>query len=111
MSEQPYSCPIEGVLDLIGGKWKIYILWALIDGPLRYSELLAEVNGISEKMLIQQLKSLQASGLVNRTQYPEMPPRVEYALTECGHSLVPLLNGLCEWGEEHVRRQEAAPSV
>lgn len=99
---ESYSCPIEGVLDLIGGKWKIYILWALIDGPQRYSELLAEVNGISEKMLIQQLKALQADDLVERTQYPEMPPRVEYALSERGRSLVPLLNGLCEWGEAHV---------
>lgn len=97
-----YACPIEGVLDLIGGKWKIYILWALIDGPLRYSELLAQVNGISEKVLIQQLKALQADDLVERTQYPEMPPRVEYALSERGRSLVPLLEGLCAWGEQHI---------
>ena len=97
-----YACPIEIVLDLIGGKWKIYILWALVDGPRRYSELRTLVIGISEKVLIQQLKALQADGLVERTQYPEMPPRVEYTLSERGRSLVPLLQGLCEWGEAYV---------
>jgi DNA-binding HxlR family transcriptional regulator len=103
-----YACPIEGVLDLIGGKWKIYILWALTDGPLRYSELLAQVNGISEKVLIQQLKALQGNGLIERTQYPEMPPRVEYALSVRGRSLVPLLEGLCEWGAENIACFRAA---
>lgn len=98
----PYACPIEGTLDVIGGKWKIYILWGLIGGPLRYSELLAKVHGVSEKVFIQQLKALQADGLVERTTYSEVPPRVEYALSEVGRSLVPLLDGLCEWGAAHV---------
>jgi DNA-binding HxlR family transcriptional regulator len=95
-------CPVTAVVDLVGGKWKIPLLWHLQRGPLRYGDLRRAIPGISEKMLGQQLQALAADGLVDRTAYPEIPPRVEYALTERGRTLVPALNALAEWGVHHL---------
>ncbi|OZC01767.1 winged helix-turn-helix transcriptional regulator [Rubricoccus marinus] len=96
------ACPVTRLVDVIGGRWKVPILWQLSTGTHRYGALRRAIGGISERMLVQQLRALEADGLVARTQYPEVPPRVEYALTERGCSLVPLLQGLAEWSATHL---------
>jgi DNA-binding HxlR family transcriptional regulator len=102
-----YSCGLEVALDVIGGKWKPLILWALRMAPRRFGELRRQVHGISEKMLIQQLKEMQHDGIATRRDYKEIPPRVEYDLTAFGHSLCDALAPLCMWGQDHVARIEA----
>ena len=95
---------------MIGGKWKALILWELHAGARRFGALRRGVIGISEKMLIQQLRELEADGLVHREAYHEIPPRVEYSLTELGASLNDVLLPLCEWGEHHLDHIEAVRS-
>jgi len=104
MRRTTYSCGLEAALDVIGGKWKALILWRLYPEPKRFGELKRLVKGISEKMLIQQLKEMEADGLISRKAYPEIPPRVEYSLTPIGLSLKELLPPLCEWGTKHMKR-------
>lgn len=99
-----YSCGLAAALDILGGKWKPLILWGLSSGPRRFSELRRVVVGISEKILIQQLRDLETDGVVSRKDYHEVPPRVEYALTAFGESLIRALGPLCEWGSEHMSR-------
>jgi DNA-binding HxlR family transcriptional regulator len=98
----PYECGLDAAVDVIGGKWKVSILWALSEQPRRPGELRRGVKGISEKMLIQQLRQMEADGLVTRTAYPEIPPRVEYSLTPLGESLNRALIPLGDWGDEHM---------
>ncbi len=86
----------------MGGKWKPLILYFLKHGSQRYGELKRSVRGISHKMLIQQLKTLERDGIVSRTDYGEIPPRVDYALTPLGHSLCEALRPLCSWGDQHT---------
>ncbi len=95
-------CPVTRLIEAIGGRWKILLLWQLGDGPHRYGELRRRIDGISERMLVQQLRALEADGMVSRTQYPEVPPRVEYALTDRGHSFVPLMRDLADWSVAHL---------
>lgn len=97
-----YRCSIDITLDLIGGKWKVAILWHLAPGVKRFSELKRQFDGITQKMLTQQLRELEADGLVHRKVYAEVPPRVEYSLTETGNSLIPVLNMMCQWGKEYL---------
>jgi DNA-binding HxlR family transcriptional regulator len=99
--KQVHVCPVETGLELIGGRWKARILWKLYNGTLRFGELRRGLPGITEKMLAQQLKELEHDQLIVRTQYPEMPPRVEYALSEFGRSLTPVLEALKQWGVEN----------
>ena len=99
-----YACGIEAALDVIGGKWKALILWPLGPGPLRFGELRRKVPGVTEKMLIQQLRELEGDGVVHREVYHEVPPKVEYSLTEFGQSLRDALGPLCEWGLLHMDR-------
>ena len=101
-----YSCGLEAALDVVGGKWKVLILWALRSGAVRFGELRRSVHGISEKMLIQHLKEMEMDGIVTRKDYKEVPPRVEYALTTFGSSLLDALVPLCEWGQLHMERIE-----
>lgn len=101
---EPYGCGLEAALEVVGGKWKVLILWHLDGGPLRFGELRRQMPAISEKMLIQSLKELQADGIVARTDHKEVPPRVDYAMTPFGHSLCAALAPLCAWGQEHVER-------
>ncbi len=96
------ACPVEATLELIGGKWKGIVLYYLLGGRLRFSELKRQVGDVTQRMLTKQLRELEASGLVNRIVYAEVPPRVEYELTEEGTSLEPILNTLKEWGETHA---------
>ena len=96
------ACPVEATLELIGGKWKGIVLFYLLDGRLRFSELKRKIGCVTQRMLTKQLRELEASGLVNRFVYAEVPPRVEYELTEDGESLRPLVNALKDWGEQHA---------
>jgi DNA-binding HxlR family transcriptional regulator len=103
-----YSCGLEAALEVISGKWPVLILWGLRNEARRFGELRRQIPGISEKMLIQHLKEMEADGIVTRKDYREVPPRVEYALTSFGHSLREALAPLCEWGEKHMKRIEAS---
>lgn len=102
-----YTCGLDAALDIIGGKWKVLILWELHFQPRRFGELKKLVNGISEKMLIQHLRELETDGIVNRKVFQEIPPKVEYSLTQFGISLNKALMPLCNWGERHMKRIEA----
>lgn len=99
------SCPIEHTVNLIGHKWKVLILRNLFNnGTQRFIELSKGINGISQKMLTQQLRQLEADGIIHRNVYPEVPPKVEYSLTELGTSLKPILDSMNLWGQEHLKQ-------
>ncbi len=100
-------CPVETGLDLISGRWKARILWKLYQGTMRYGELRRALPGITEKMLARQLRELERDQLVTRTQYPEVPPRVEYTLSEFGETMRPILEALREWGMANNTRLSA----
>ena len=111
MSEEKLSnalpaCPVETTLTLIGDKWKVLILRDLMPGTKRFGELKKSVGNVSQKVLTTQLRAMEKSGLVNRKVYAEVPPRVEYSLTELGKSLKPILDSLWSWGEEYKKRQD-----
>lgn len=97
----PFICGLDAALRVIGGKWKPLILFFLGPGPKRYGALKRCVRGVSDKMLIQQLKEMEAHNIVLRTDYKEIPPRVDYALTPLGRSLADVMVPLCAWGEEN----------
>jgi DNA-binding HxlR family transcriptional regulator len=103
-TDKEYSCGLEAALAVVGGKWKVLILWVLGSDPRRFGELRRQIPGISEKMLIQHLKELESDGIVSRKDFRQVPPRVEYALTTFGHSLCEALAPLCAWGQEHMQR-------
>jgi DNA-binding HxlR family transcriptional regulator len=107
VGEKVYCCGLGAALDVIGGKWKVLILWGLRSEPQRFGKLRRLVPGISEKMLIQHLREMGADGIVRRRDFKEVPPRVEYALTSFGQSLWVALAPLCEWGTLHMNRIEA----
>ena len=95
------ACPVETTLTLIGDKWKVLILRDLMPGTKRFGELKKSVGNVSQKVLTAQLRAMEASGLVNRKVYAEVPPRVEYSLTELGKSLKPILDSMCAWGKAY----------
>lgn len=97
MKELP-RCPIETTLALISNRWKVLILWDLLQGAKRFGELKKLLGGISQKVLTANLRQMEEDGLLTRTVYAEVPPRVEYALTEIGQSLRPILDAMLEWG-------------
>ncbi len=97
-----YNCPIENTIAMIGGKYKAIILWHLIAGTLRFSQLQRLIPQATAKMLTQQLRELEADNLVQRRVYPVVPPKTEYSLTEKGKSLSPIMMELCRWGKEHL---------
>jgi len=97
-----YICPMELAVALISGKWKAVILWNLIEGPLRFGELYGLFPEISQKMLTQQLKGLEQDGLISREVYPEVPPRVDYSLTDFGKTLTPILQDINLWGKRFL---------
>lgn len=105
--ERTFTCGLDAAIAVMGGKWKGLILFALQDGPLRFGRLRQEVAGISERVLIQQLREMEAAGLLHREVYHQVPPKVEYSLTDFGRSLNTALAPLGEWGEEHMDRIEA----
>ncbi|GGJ51584.1 winged helix-turn-helix transcriptional regulator [Deinococcus roseus] len=95
------GCPVELTLTVIGGRWKGVIMYHLTKGTLRFGQLKRLIPVITQRMLTLQLRELEADGLVSRTVYPEVPPRVDYALTEAGKSLQPIIHAMLEWGEQH----------
>jgi DNA-binding HxlR family transcriptional regulator len=99
-----YHCPVEAAVDVFGGKWKALILWWLQQRAWRFAELRRQIPGITEKMLAQQLRELEADGIVDRRVYPTVPPKVEYSLTEYGRSLKRALRAICDWGRAHMER-------
>ncbi len=94
-----YNNPVELSLDIIGGKWKMPILWRLKDKTWRYSELKKSIGKITHKMLAQQLKELEEDGLISRKVYPSVPPKVEYTITDKGRTTIPIIESLRSWGE------------
>ena len=93
------ACPVETTLTLIGDKWKVLILRDLLPGTKRFGELKKSIGRVSQKVLTAQLRDMEASGLISRKVYAEVPPRVEYTLTELGESLRPILDAMKDWGE------------
>ncbi|MGW7080027.1 winged helix-turn-helix transcriptional regulator [Streptomyces sp. NPDC054866] len=104
----PHTCGMGVAVGVFEGKWKSFIMWALADGPRRFGETRRLVTGISEKVLTQQLRELRADGIVHREDYGEMPPRVEYSLTEQGRRLYELLELLSGWGRDHLTARAGA---
>lgn len=102
------ACPVETTLSLIGDKWKVLILRDLITGTKRFGELKKSIGTVSQKVLTAQLRNMEENGLVHRKVYAEVPPRVEYSLTELGQSLKPILDALQNWGEEYKQNHEKA---
>ena len=96
------ACPVEATLELIGGKWKGIVLYYLLEGRLRFSELKRKIACVTQRSLTKQLRELEADGLVNRIVYAEVPPRVEYELTDDGQSLRPIIEALKTWGDSHA---------
>ncbi len=101
MKKELPACPVETTLMLIGDKWKVLILRDLIPGKKRFGELKKSLGTVSQKVLTAQLRAMEESGLLLRTVYPEVPPKVEYSLTELGQSLKPILDAMQSWGEEY----------
>lgn len=105
-----FDCPIQVIVGLIGGKWKLSILYQLFQGTKRYGELKRLVPNATERMLTLQLRELEASGIVQRTVYPEVPPKVEYSLTELGLSLEPVLQTMLNWSAKYLQQEGAQMS-
>lgn len=97
--EEMPACPVATTVELIGSKWKLLIIRNLLARPWRFNELKKDLAGISQKVLTDSLRSLESDGIITRTAYPEVPPRVEYALSELGGTLQPILDSMAEWGE------------
>lgn len=102
MVEKVYACGLDAAVDVVGGKWKPLILWALSTRPYRFGELRRELGGITEKVLIQQLRELQRDGVVDREVHEQVPPKVVYSLTRLGRSLNEALEPLGDWGDAHM---------
>lgn len=100
-NQQLPACPVETTLTLISDKWKVLILRDLLPGTKRFGELKKSIGHVSQKVLTAQLRQMEQSGLLTRTVYPEVPPRVEYSLTELGYSLKPILDAMSIWGENY----------
>ena len=96
------SCPVVATINMIGGKYKVLILWHLVSGTKRFGELRKLIPHATQKMLTQQLRELEADNLIIRIVYPVVPPKVEYSLSELGSSLSPILNAMCDWGTEYM---------
>jgi DNA-binding HxlR family transcriptional regulator len=104
------GCAVEGVMEVIGGKWKSVILYHLLGGTLRFSDIRRKLPRITQRMLTSQLRELEADGLLTRRVYAQIPPKVEYTLSARGRSLEPILVGLKQWGDQHLL-PESAPKT
>jgi DNA-binding HxlR family transcriptional regulator len=104
------GCPVEATLDLIDGKWKAVILYHLLGNTIRFNELRRRLSRITQRMLTRQLRELEAAGLIHREIYPEVPPRVEYSLTELGRSLEPVVRTLWTWGDQYIATKKSRHS-
>lgn len=105
LKNKSYTCTFEITIDLIGGKWKPIIIWHLgSKGTQRFNEIKKLLPKITQKMLTQQLRELESDALISRTVYAQVPPKVEYALTDLGKSLMPILSKMCEWGDQYYNQ-------
>ena len=101
--EELPECPVATTVALIGSKWKLLIIRNLLQRPWRFNELKRDLTGISQKVLTDSLRSMEEDGLITRTVYPEVPPRVEYALSDLGQTLKPILDSMVEWGNTYTQ--------
>ena len=97
------DCPVATTVQLIGNKWKLLIMRNLLSRPWRFNEMLRSIPGISQKVLTDNLRAMEADGIISRTVFPEVPPRVEYALTELGDSMRPIIRSMEEWGLDYQK--------
>ena len=104
MERELPACPVETTLMLISDRWKVLIIRDLLEGTKRFGELKKSIGSVSQKVLTANLRSMEESGLINRKVYPEVPPRVEYSLTEIGYSLKPILDAMVEWGNDYKKK-------
>lgn len=102
--EELPECPVATTVQLIGSKWKLLILRNLLQRPWRFNEMKKALEGISQKVLTDSLRSMEADGLITRTVYPEVPPRVEYALSDLGQSMRPIIKAMEEWGTSYKQQ-------
>ncbi len=103
--EEMPSCPVATTVQLIGSKWKLLIMRNLLQRSWRFNELRKDLEGISQKVLTDSLRSMEEDGIITRTVYPEVPPRVEYALSDLGESMRPIMNAMEEWGKTYKENQ------
>lgn len=106
-----YDCPLDVTLDVVGGKWKLEILWFLMEKTMRFGELKRLCKSVTQKMLSQQLKELEKDGLVHRKVFAEVPPRVEYSLSNLGRSLIPILQTMYDWGKKYASDCNGPPQL
>lgn len=104
--EEMPACPVATTVALIGSKWKLLIMRNLLQRPWRFNELKKDLEGISQKVLTDSLRSMEADGIITRTVYPEVPPRVEYALSDLGESMRPIMDAMEIWGAEYKKSKE-----
>jgi len=97
-----YGCPIKATANTLAGKWKVLIVWHLSFGSLRFAEIRDVLPGVSEKVLAEQLRELEADGILRRTETPLSPPRVDYELTQPGQELIPIMKAMCDWASSHL---------
>jgi DNA-binding HxlR family transcriptional regulator len=100
------KCSIKDVLEIIGGKWAMPIIYVLSKGKLRFKELERSIQGINTRMLVKELKNMEVNGIITRTAFATVPPTVEYTLTEKGEKLLPSIHALYAWGREHIMQKE-----
>jgi len=103
----PEDCPVDATLSVIGGKWKALILYHLRDGPRRFNELRRLIPSVTQRMITQHLRELEADGILHREVFAVVPPRVEYALTPTGRTLLPILEAMAHWGATHAPKRAA----
>ncbi len=108
MQKRISQCPIEGAMILLSGRWRALILYYLSKGPQRFNELKRSNAGISQQMLTRELRALENAGVISRTVYPQVPPRVDYSLTASGERLMPIIDALSDWWEKEVPRSVTA---
>ena len=104
--EELPACPVATTVQMIGSKWKLLIMRNLLSRPWRFNELKKDLEGISQKVLTDSLRSMEADGIITRTVYPEVPPRVEYALSDLGESMRPIMDAMEIWGTEYKKSME-----
>jgi DNA-binding HxlR family transcriptional regulator len=109
MGKEMPACPVEATLQLIGNRWKVLIIRDLLNGTKRFGELRKSIGNITQKVLTQNLRDMETAGLVIRKVYAEVPPRVEYTLTDIGYSLKPVLDSMLEWGTEYKSKISFTP--
>lgn len=105
------QCPVDIGLNMLSGKWKLAILWRLTKGTVRFNELQRCLPKITQKTLTQQLRELERDGLITRQVYPEVPPKVEYDLSELGKTVIPVLDSLCQWGKDYQAKRQAMSRI